>query len=161
MVHGVEYFLQDFFRQLLQDIRNVVRFQALGGAIVQDRVVEVTRSDRGVVALHRVVQDLRIAPHGAPLAPAVSMDDMEKIAAENRAKLEDMASNLPGDIAIDVHISEGIAKGIVEYGNAKDVDMIAISTHGRTGFRHLVLGSVAEAVLRHAHKPVLCFPRVK
>ena len=124
-------------------------------------VAEFAQNLGAKVTLLNVVQDLRIAPHGAPLAPAVSMDDMEKIAAENRAKLEDMASSLPGDIAIDVHISEGIAKGIVEYGNAKDVDMIAISTHGRTGFRHLVLGSVAEAVLRHSHKPVLCFPRVK
>jgi len=35
------------------------------------------------------------------------------------------------------------------------VDMIVISTHGRTGLKHLVFGSVAEQVVRNAHVPVL------
>ncbi len=34
-------------------------------------------------------------------------------------------------------------------------DLIAMGTHGRTGLSHLVLGSVAEKVVRHAHCPVL------
>jgi nucleotide-binding universal stress UspA family protein len=37
--------------------------------------------------------------------------------------------------------------------------LIALSSHGRSGFRRLVMGSVAEAVLRHARVPVLVFPR--
>jgi nucleotide-binding universal stress UspA family protein len=43
---------------------------------------------------------------------------------------------------------------------AKDsgVDLIVTSTHGATGFRHLLLGSVAEYVVRHAHCPVLVVP---
>lgn len=40
---------------------------------------------------------------------------------------------------------------------AKDVeaDLIVISTHGRTGLNHLIMGSTAEAVVRHAPCPVL------
>jgi nucleotide-binding universal stress UspA family protein len=43
---------------------------------------------------------------------------------------------------------------------AKDggVDFIVTSTHGATGFKHLLLGSVAEYVVRHAHCPVLVVP---
>jgi nucleotide-binding universal stress UspA family protein len=43
---------------------------------------------------------------------------------------------------------------------AKDsgVDLIVTSTHGTTGFKHLLLGSVAEYVVRHAHCPVLVVP---
>ena len=38
---------------------------------------------------------------------------------------------------------------------AKDFDLIVMGTHGRTGLRHLFLGSVAEKVVRHASCPVL------
>jgi universal stress protein A len=37
----------------------------------------------------------------------------------------------------------------------RECDLIVIGTHGRTGLRHLVFGSVAEHVLRHARCPVL------
>ena len=37
-------------------------------------------------------------------------------------------------------------------------DLIAISTHGRTGFEHVLLGSAAEYVVRHASCPVLVVP---
>ena len=41
---------------------------------------------------------------------------------------------------------------------AKDlgVDMIVMGTHGRTGLSHLIMGSVAESVLRKSDVPVLC-----
>lgn len=37
----------------------------------------------------------------------------------------------------------------------EDADLIVISTHGRTGLSHLLIGSVAERVVRYAHCPVL------
>jgi nucleotide-binding universal stress UspA family protein len=40
----------------------------------------------------------------------------------------------------------------------EDVDLIVISTHGRTGFKHVLIGSVAERVVRYAHCPVLVIP---
>ena len=40
----------------------------------------------------------------------------------------------------------------------EDVDLIVISTHGRTGLGHLLIGSVAEHVIRYAHCPVLVIP---
>ena len=36
-----------------------------------------------------------------------------------------------------------------------DVDLIVITTHGRTGLKHALLGSTAERVVRHAPCPVL------
>jgi nucleotide-binding universal stress UspA family protein len=44
---------------------------------------------------------------------------------------------------------------IIEAARAADVDLIVMGTHGRTGFSHLLLGSVAERVVRHAPCPVL------
>ncbi len=48
-----------------------------------------------------------------------------------------------------------IAAAIVEEGAAWAADLIFIGTHGRSGFEHLVLGSVAEGVVRRATVPVL------
>ena len=38
---------------------------------------------------------------------------------------------------------------------ARDVDLIVMATQGRTGLPHLLIGSVAERVVRHSTKPVL------
>lgn len=43
-------------------------------------------------------------------------------------------------------------------GESDDVDLVVISTHGRTGFKHALLGSVAEQVVRYAECPVLIAP---
>jgi nucleotide-binding universal stress UspA family protein len=47
---------------------------------------------------------------------------------------------------------------ICEHARDSDVDLIVTSTHGSTGLTHLLLGSVAEYVVRHAHCPVLVVP---
>lgn len=52
-------------------------------------------------------------------------------------------------------ISPSAAKGIIDYAEKEGVDMIVIATHGRTGLRRMVIGSVAERVVRHAACPVL------
>ena len=44
---------------------------------------------------------------------------------------------------------------IVRYAREHAFDLIVIGTHGRTGLRHALLGSVAEKVVRKAHCPVL------
>lgn len=47
------------------------------------------------------------------------------------------------------------AERIIEFAQANEVDMIVIGTHGRTGLRRFIMGSVAEAVVRTAECPVL------
>lgn len=44
---------------------------------------------------------------------------------------------------------------IVEVATEENIDLIVISTHGRTGLKHVLLGSVVENVVRHAPCPVL------
>jgi nucleotide-binding universal stress UspA family protein len=44
---------------------------------------------------------------------------------------------------------------LVETARAGKFDLIVIGTHGRTGLKHVLIGSVAEKVVRHAHCPVL------
>ena len=49
------------------------------------------------------------------------------------------------------------ADEIVRLANEEHVDAIVMATHGRTGLTHLLMGSVAEAVVRSAGCPVLTF----
>lgn len=54
---------------------------------------------------------------------------------------------------------EGIpSETILRMAAGNKVDMIIMGTHGRTGLRHLFMGSVAEYVIRHSHLPVLVIP---
>jgi len=54
-----------------------------------------------------------------------------------------------------VEHSEAAADEIVRYAHLKDIDLIVMGTHGRTGVAHVLLGSVAETVVRNASCPVL------
>ncbi len=45
--------------------------------------------------------------------------------------------------------------GIVNYSAEQEIELIVISTHGRTGLSHVLLGSVAERIVREAPCPVL------
>ena len=54
-----------------------------------------------------------------------------------------------------VRTSSSPATAIVSYAKEAGIDVIVIGTHGRTGLSHLVMGSVAERVVRLAHCPVL------
>ena len=44
---------------------------------------------------------------------------------------------------------------IIKYAKEIDADLIVMSTHGHTGLSHILLGSVAEKIVRYAHCPVL------
>jgi nucleotide-binding universal stress UspA family protein len=44
---------------------------------------------------------------------------------------------------------------IIRFAEEEDVDLIVMATHGRTGLAHVLLGSIAERVVRHSPVPVL------
>lgn len=54
-----------------------------------------------------------------------------------------------------VEHSDHPADEIVRYAGLNDIDLIIMGTHGHTGLAHVLLGSVAEKVVRHAPCPVL------
>lgn len=54
-----------------------------------------------------------------------------------------------------VEISDHPADAIATYAKQNDIDLIVMGTHGRDGFTHLLMGSVAERVVRTASCPVL------
>ena len=126
-------------------------------------VTALAREVGARVTLLHVVEDLKVAPHGAPLAPAVSAPGLEKSVEKARKELEEQARPMRGELEVDVVVltADDVAKAVARYAEEHGAGLIAISTHGRSGLRHMVLGSVAEGVLRHSAVPVLSFHRPK
>lgn len=128
-----------------------------------DEVLRLAKGWGAKLTLLHVVQDLVVAPHGAPLAPPVTSPDLPAEMERARGALDEQRQALGEEVEVETVVISGdrIPVAINKFAEENQVDMIAISTHGRTGWRHLALGSVAEAVLRHSQVPVLCFPRRK
>jgi len=64
-------------------------------------------------------------------------------------------------VPIEFELYEGNTAGaILAKADEMHCDMLVMGTHGRSGFEHLVLGSVTEKVLRRAGCPVLSVPRL-
>ena len=64
-----------------------------------------------------------------------------------------------GGVACMAKILEGnAATQITDRARSIGADTIVVGTHGRTGLAHVVLGSIAERVVRHATCPVLTVP---
>ena len=107
--------------------------------------------------------------HQAPAAPeAVIPPDKQvtpaELDAEARQKLDDLRSTLlQGVESVSLVSLENVSAplAICEYATQHGIDLIVIGTHGRTGMSRLLLGSVAEKVVRHASCPVLVVPHGK
>jgi universal stress protein A len=75
-----------------------------------------------------------------------------------RERFDAFITALPDDVrdAIVTRMETGVAyEVIVRVAQDDNYDLIVMSTHGRTGVKHVMLGSVAERVLRLAKCPVL------
>jgi nucleotide-binding universal stress UspA family protein len=85
---------------------------------------------------------------------ALPLEALEQDARRELACLLPKAEAAHVEVTRLVHVGVPYQR-IVETATAESVDLIVMATHGRTGLRHLVLGSVAERVVRLASCPVL------
>ncbi|CAI2766612.1 universal stress protein [Flavobacterium collinsii] len=56
-----------------------------------------------------------------------------------------------------IYNDTNIEKGIINFSNSINADIIGMCTHGRTGFAHFFNGSISEGLVNHAIRPVLTF----
>jgi nucleotide-binding universal stress UspA family protein len=116
----------------------------LAGALARDHGARL-------IVLHvTTVPDLPYEGYGAPGAPLSEGDYL----ADARRSLEGLAAG-PG-IACERLLKEGDpASEILRVAKETGADLVVLGTHGRTGLRHVLMGSVAEQVARKASCPVL------
>jgi universal stress protein A len=92
--------------------------------------------------------------------PAYAIEVALPLEALERDARRELALLLPEAEAAHMDVTRLVDVGvpyqkIVETATAEQVDLIVMATHGRTGLSHLVLGSVAERMVRLAPCPVL------
>jgi universal stress protein A len=89
-----------------------------------------------------------------PSVSASFLEDLERQATQDLAQLVPEAASANVELVRLVAVGTPYRK-IIETAEAEQVDLIVMATAGRTGFSHMVMGSIAERVVRTATCPVL------
>ena len=139
-----------------------------GSEFAEDALLSATalaECSRASITLLRVVQPVPMLPMdpGLPFvypSPISAPDDSATARAVDDAKraIDKVARRLSeagaAKVVAEVLVAHSVARGIIEFAEGHDVDVIAMSTHGR-GASRLVLGSVADKVIRGCQIPIL------
>jgi nucleotide-binding universal stress UspA family protein len=121
-----------------------------------DHASELATHFQAELLVIHIVHPIAIVPSPAPAkfdAPAYQRG-IQSHAVE---QLQDLIANrIPREVKSKVEVLIGTAaNGIVDTAAYEGVDLIVISSHGESGWRRFVFGSVAEKVVRLAECPVL------
>jgi nucleotide-binding universal stress UspA family protein len=85
-----------------------------------------------------------------------TLGDQIRLVAESNMEEFLRRADLAGRPDVKAEVVPGVPYStILQLAKDDKFDLIAMGTHGRSGLSHLLLGSVAEKVVRHAHCPVL------
>jgi nucleotide-binding universal stress UspA family protein len=109
-----------------------------------------------VLEVVHVVETDRLTSIMPPSAADPDKQRQAMLEQADTALRELMAARGEAAAVLNLHVRLGIAwEEIVTQARADQVDMIVMSTHGRSGLRHMLLGSVTEQVVRRAPCPVM------
>ncbi len=116
--------------------------------------VSFAMKDKAKVILLHVI-DIRSFNEG--LVAISAQIPNEETVEQFKAKLLDC---IPEEIRDDMDVEAVVVQGvpfaeIISTAKEKEIDMIVIGSHGRTGISHMMMGSVSEKVVRKAPCPVL------
>lgn len=125
--------------------------------IAAEAGIEMAKALKGTVTLVCVV-DLSNIVSTASVGGVVDNEILQVYHEEAEKIVDTIAKKYPYE-KLNRMTPEGLpAESIIHSSAAQKADMIIMGTHGRTGLRHLLIGSVAENVMRHSHIPVLVVP---
>jgi nucleotide-binding universal stress UspA family protein len=102
-----------------------------------------------LMVLHVVQQRVTELPPVPEVGSGTTLDEMRRFTA-------DLSSEV--SLVLTVEEAESVHDAIVARADAFGADLLVIGTHGHSGFRRLIFGSVTEKVLQEAACPVLIVP---
>ncbi|MFT5353450.1 MAG: universal stress protein A [Polyangiales bacterium] len=132
-------------------------------------------SDNALAALH-VGEELATALNAEvtllscfdpePFAPPVYLPGVRTILSSIEQEMGEVVSKTLGElrekhlqglaaVRTDAIRGSNAAMAICDYAKEHGVDWIVVGTHGRTGLKHMLIGSVAEKIVRHAECSVV------
>jgi nucleotide-binding universal stress UspA family protein len=131
----------------------------LDGSALAERAlnhaVEIARGTGAELILLEVVTPPLAAVPEAGFTEEIR--SVQEVAAQSKAYLNMLASRATREgVRVRIVILEGAADGaILGYAHEEDVDIIVMSTHGRTGLSRALMGSIAEKVMLTTKRPVM------
>jgi nucleotide-binding universal stress UspA family protein len=120
----------------------------------------LARDARGRLHLLHVVPDVSENPWTVT-APGVDITELQRVlTSEANGKLAALAAMEPFRSAhVTCVVGTGsVPEAVVRYATDHAADLIVLGTHGYGALKRLLLGHVADRVIREAHCPVLAFP---
>jgi nucleotide-binding universal stress UspA family protein len=132
---------------------------------------DIARKFDAAVGLVNIVEPAIAAPvagtdpmMGMP-AQGIGIDEMELLDIQ-KSQSENIVGQTIKKFAGDMQVTHftdygSTADGIIHCAEEFGADLIVIGTHNRSGLGRLLMGSVAEHVVRHSHVPVLVVPLVQ
>ncbi len=126
--------------------------------------IQLARAQRAQLRLVHVITWPIIPPHGGCPVAEESLSTYTACQRAGQALLEQAASQArEAGLAPDTCVVESgghtTSQALVEAAKRWPADLMVLGTHGRRGLQYLVLGSVAEGVVRLAPVPVLLVRR--
>ena len=95
------------------------------------------------------------------LAIAVKKGMLEKVYKQASEKIMEIAKKQFADLPVETVVlkpKKAVYQEIIKFAETNNVSLIVMSTHGRTGVKHFLIGSVAERVVRRSPCPVMIIP---
>ena len=119
-----------------------------------DRAAELAAAGgAGIVLLH--VIELPIAYNGEPSVTPF-LDDIERRTQEVLAAwAAELITKVKVPVRTELRIGNPALQALSMLDHDPTIDLVVVGSHGRTGIRRALLGSVAETIVRHATRPVL------
>jgi universal stress protein A len=118
--------------------------------------VEIAKKFGGELHLLHVIPSMTYLTQYESFLAADTVVSMEKsIQQEVERDLEKLAARIEGVPVIKALRNGAPFLEIVDYVSRNTIDLVVMGTHGRGGLEHILIGSVAEKVIRKSPCPVL------
>ncbi|MCC6782138.1 MAG: universal stress protein [Planctomycetes bacterium] len=106
-----------------------------------------------------VLPAMDVNPISSPFVSPIRPPSDEELLRLADADLQALRPKFPGvKLEFASRVASDIAAEVERFAAGSGADLIVLASHGRTGLRRIVMGSIAEQILRHATRPVLIVP---
>jgi nucleotide-binding universal stress UspA family protein len=129
-------------------------FSACADHALTHAIEVADRFDAELHILH-VVNELDPDWYGVTEAQDRAAQLRNEIKEKAKERLHDLAPDTTLDTTVSLQLSFDVADTIYEYVDEREIDLVVMGTHGRQGLDRLMLGNVANKIVRHAPCPVM------
>ncbi len=125
--------------------------------------LKLTGKEKSKITLLKVIAS--VPPAGINFEYGLALPDkkgmLEKVYKHATVQIQEIAekqfAGLPVETAV-IKPKKAVYQEIIKFAETNSVSLIVMSTHGRTGVKHFLLGRVAERVVRRSPCPVMIVP---